>query len=247
MRLKHVNVRVLLSSLLAVLALSAVVASAAQASVEGPFFKVAGTRLASGKSQELKVTGAGNTTFTYRGSTITCTTAQSAAGAKIVGTAAGVPEFSEQTITYTGCSDSASGCSISEIKTVPLTATVVFSSKRAGRIEVLYQATTKKASKLFASGTITGAQCALPGEVKYEGSVAGEVRDASTGELVEVGKEPAEAATLKVTLNPAIGTVFDEATEVGEIEMYANGGLEGRIWGTTMLESANKALWGVFT
>ena len=86
MRLKHVNVRVLLSSLLAVLALSAVAASAAQASAEGPFLKVGGSRLTEGQSKEVT---AASKSFTVSdeefGLNFTCTGVKVASGAKLLG------------------------------------------------------------------------------------------------------------------------------------------------------------------
>jgi hypothetical protein len=236
--------RTMLTVLVAVLALSALAAGAAQAN-EGPFYKVAGSRLAAGSSRELKVLGGGQI-IAWAGIVVTCSKASAAAGAKILGTAPGTPEFSEQTITYSGCSISGNGtpCQVSNIKSTPLTATLVYSEKeRKGHIDVLYKPVSGTS---FATFTLTGIGCEWEGEQKLTGSVAAEALNGS--EWIKVGSEPAATATQRALFpTETIRKVWKEATAVEGLGLKILGGIAVGIQGSSTLELASGELWGPFT
>jgi hypothetical protein len=246
MRLKHVNVRVLLSSLLAVLALSAVAASAAQASVEGPFYKIAGTRLASGKSKEITVTQYGNYTMSFSSVVITCTKMSASSGSKILGAATGKPGTIEATFTFSGCSVSGNGasCAVSkgEIKTQPLVGTLVYNENKTD-LDVLFKKSTKK---LFAELNFTGTGCVFT-ELGIDGQVAAELWAGEKEEWIPVGHEPEEAHTVGLRFSPGIHAVYEDGTGEVEVEELTVDGTGFQFTGASTLALGSGELWGVFT
>jgi hypothetical protein len=246
--------RTMLLALLAVLALSAVAASAAQAAVEGPFYKIAGSRLASGESKEVKITTRSGIDLylDIYGTYIKCTTQGFAAGSKLLGSTGANGGAGEVTLELSGCKYSGDGsgeCGVVEpIKTYPLTAKLVYlNSERKGRLAVEF--TPTKGSK-FGRITITGKGCAE--ETYITGDL---VAGLYSGEKpVEVGKEPAEAKTMELdlTLSPQPADVWVEKagelvkTAVGELD-YGPGGLQFTEGTNSTLELAGGANWGVFT
>ncbi len=113
------KVRLVLSSLVAVLALGAVTASAAEA-VEAPRFKVAGVKLGEGQSKEI-TSEASKVTFGYGdGGYTKCSTAV-APGAKIFGSSAGNPGTGELELEFTKCEGNGKHCTFSgSVTTKPL-------------------------------------------------------------------------------------------------------------------------------
>jgi hypothetical protein len=247
MKLKHMNVRVLLSSLLAVLALSAVAASAAQAAVESPYFKVGGSRLEAGKSQELKAAAYGNYVLSVGSVTITCTKMSAAAGSKIIGSAVGKAATAEATFTYSGCSVSGepAECKITEVKTQPLLGTAVLNEGKSDVEMLLKPASKKTFAKIenegkeisgcnFLSSTITG------------DLVVGLREGGGKNELIQVGKEPAEAHSLVISVPSQPRWVYDEKADM-EVEELTDLGSRMSVAGSSTLELAGGSLWGVFT
>jgi hypothetical protein len=234
MRFKHMNVRVLLSSLLAVLALSAVAASAAQASTEGPFFKVAGSRLASGASQEFSA-GRGHYVMSV---------------GSMLGSATGKPGTIETTFTYTGCtvSGNGTGCAVKggSVKTEPLVGTLVDNESKTN-VDVLFKPTAKK--HIFVTLEFqaeTGGSCSIS-STKVSGELVAEILGGKeTEEWVQVGKEPAEAHAVDIYLGSQPKVLYEEGAGLIEVEALEAGGGFG-IQGNSQLELASKALWGVFT
>ena len=177
MRLKHVNVRVLLSSLLAVLALSAVAASAAQASVEGPFFKDGATRLLEGESKEVKVKNASQTfrmSVSTLGIGLGCGKVGVASGAKLLGSTGANSATGEATLEFSECrwEGSQAQCKITgeAFKTKLLKLELAYpGDARSGDIEVLLK--PAKGSE-FADVKSTG-ECFWP-EMNIEGSTIAE-------------------------------------------------------------------------
>jgi curli biogenesis system outer membrane secretion channel CsgG len=104
------RIRILGVALVAMFALSAVVAVAAQAT-EAPYYKIAGTRLGSGSSSE--ISSHAKTEFTLAAATagvsVKCKNLSNSAGSKIIGSAAGVPGTSTETLTFSNCSVSGNG------------------------------------------------------------------------------------------------------------------------------------------
>jgi hypothetical protein len=247
MRLKHVNLRVLLSSLLAVLALSAVVASAAQASVEGPMVKVAGSRLEAGKSQELKATGRGSYVMSVGSVAITCSKMSAGAGSKILGSAVGKAATAEATFTYSECyvSGEPAECKITEVKTQPLLGTLVLNEGKSYLEMLLKPASKKTFAKLYYQGKESEGCAFLGSEIKGDLVVA--LREGGeTNKLIQVGKEPAEAHSLVISVPSQPRWVFDEKTAV-EVEGLTDDAGSFTVDGESTLELAGGSLWGVFT
>jgi hypothetical protein len=243
MRLKHMNVRVLLSSLLAVLALSAVVASAAQASVESPFFKVGGSRLGSAESKEFKATGKGNYVITNATTSVTCTKMSAAAGAKILGSAAGKAGTVDATFTFGSCTASGGGaeCKITEIKTQPLVGTLVLNEAKSDVEMLLKPAKGKTFGKVEDEGKES--------ECGYLGIISGQLvvsLESATEAEIQVGKEPAEAHTVVTHVPNQPRGVFEENASV-EVEYLTDFGHEPTVAGNSTLELAGASNWGIYT
>jgi hypothetical protein len=235
----------LVTALFAVLAVTGLAATAAQAATEGPFVKVAGARLEAGKSKELKATGIGSYTMSGGSSVITCTNMSSGAGSKIVGSAVGKAATLEATFTFSGCTISGSPeCKLTEVKTQPLVGTFALSEGKS-RLEVLLKPASKKT---FATFEDEGRESTCVG---LASKVSGELVVALWGgekeELVNVGKEPAEAHTLGIWASyPAPKIVWVEKTAV-HVEELTEGGTGFAIAGRSTIELASNELWGVFT
>jgi hypothetical protein len=245
MGFKGINARLALSSLLAVLALSAIVASAAQASVESPYFKVGGARLEAGASKELKATGKGNYVITDATVSITCTKMSAAAGSKILGSAGGKAGTAEAAFTFSSCSASGGGgeCKITEIKTQPLVGTLVLNDGKTYVEMLLKPAKGKVFGKVEDEGKET--ECGLLGS-EIRGELVVSLESGEKEEAIQVGKEPAEAHTVDVHVPYPPGSVFEESAFV-EVEALTDFGHEMTVAGNSKLELAGGALWGVFT
>jgi hypothetical protein len=246
------KVRLVLSSVLAVLALSAVAASAAQATTpEGPFYKITGTRLASGQSKEVKIIH-GHFSMNSSGlMQIECSKLTFTTGAKLLGSTGANFGSGEATIEFSGCTqqDNGSQCEINEgkIKTEPLKLELAFLNKtRTGHLAAILKPATK--GHAFAKVDFTG-NCTVGGEVLIAGSIAGEIEVA--GKPVVVGSEPAAAKTLQIRF-PSV--------HIREAWLEKNGtlteaepaltmfGAELSDGGSEMeLELAGSATWGIFT
>jgi hypothetical protein len=227
--------RTALPVLLAVLALSAVAASAAQAATEGPFYKIAGARLASGESKEVKLKAkpaSGSLILEIDGVQIVCTNQAFASGAKLLGSTGANSASGEVTIELSGCEQSGDGnkkCTVEEpIKTIPPT---------------IDQVTEFMHLKFHG-----GEECNGPlgtGE-KITGSLV--TRLTETG----VGREPAEATTMGLSFPESrITTVWwEEGGTLKEVKVQKLEGIvsgEVKSAGSSLLELASGANWGVFT
>ena len=233
---------------------SAVVASAAQAATaEGPFYKITGTRLASGKSQEVKAkTGQeGNLTLAWRGTKVGCSTIRFASGAKLLGSTGANYGSGEATLEFSGCfletGNGAPECEVSKtIKTEPLKLELAYTDEtRSGDMAVVFAPVSTK--KIFADVAFEGSRCTSD-EALFGGSIAGQVE--VSNKPVEVGKEPAATKTIQVKLPgtpirhvwlEGSGTLLKTGTELIE----DGGGVED--YATLELELATGATWGVFT
>lgn len=240
--------RTVFVAMLAVLALSAVVASAAQAA-EGPFFKVAGARLKEGESKEL--TGklsSHEVVISFPGSDISCTTMDFAAGAKIAGSTGANFGFGEGVLELSKCVGEGpltAGCEVTGFKSKPLKEELAFlSSERSGELGVDFTpVSTKPASGDFGEIKLVGT-CSIK-SIKLEGSIVADVgKD-------EVGKEPAEAKGLLLKL-PTVGirkAWLEKSGSLTEVrpELQWQTGEALAMSGEFSLELASGAEWGVFT
>jgi hypothetical protein len=252
MRVKPVNLRLALSSVLAVLALGAVTASAAQAAVEGPFYKIGGTRLAEGKSQEVKAKAAGEIRFGGPGvgPQVACSKVAFVTGAKLIGSTGANSATGEATLEMSGCQTTyGSGCKVGEngaFKSEPLKLELAYLEKtRTGRIAVALE---HKKGKAFAEIKLTGG-CENLTNYQLVGGISTEYIEVA-GKLDEVGKEPAAAKTMKLQFDQAaprhLWSEKGAAMEGFETELLYVGNLI-EFSGAVELELTSGTTWGVFT
>lgn len=218
---------------------------------EGPFYKVAGARLASGESKEVKDTVTSSTRL-YNGvrGYMKCTTQAFAAGAKLLGSTGANPGTGEVTLELSGCTEEEAkraGCKVEPIKSYPLTAKLVYLNKeRKGALAIEF--TPVKGQK-FALITVKGTGCNE--EVYVTGDLVAGLY--SGGKPVEVGKEPAEAKALELKLTveqPAVVWV-EKSGELVETSAEPLSYLTGFIYfvegAHATLELAGSSTWGAFT
>jgi hypothetical protein len=253
MRFNAIKIRLVLSSLLAVLAFSAVAASAAQAAAEGPFYKITGARLASGASKEVKgKTRKGEFFIGGNGAPeMWCSTAAFASGAKLLGSTGANFGSGEVTLEMSGCIIPAyHGCVVGEkgsFKTNPLKLELAYpEDARKGPIQAVL-AETKKG---FLNVKLTGGEaCDYLEQLKLDGSVATEVKVGKLEELDEVGKEPVAAKTLELNFNRG-GSRYVWLEKAGTLERFEvalfDSGDVYFDW-SSELELASGAEWGIFT
>jgi hypothetical protein len=253
MRLKHVNVRVLLSSLLAVLALSAVVASAAQASAEGPFFKVAGSRLTEGQSKEVTLKSSGSLVMGFGpAGTVTCSGDKFVSGANLTGSTGANFSGGTATIVFTGCSDELgiSYCELEngELKTEPLKIQLAYADAgRTGDLYALISPATKGHSFLLLK--LKGTGC-VPAESAWTGTLETRIVGGKSHEAIQVGAEPAEEKTVGLEFfHPALTEMWlEEKGKLVEtrIKPLQYAGQSVDFSGLSSLE-AGGSNWGLFT
>jgi len=247
------KVRVVLSSLLAVLALNAVVASAAQASAEGPFFKDGAARLLEGESKEVKVKAAQGIELgvSALGIKISCNKAGVASGAKLLGSTGANSATGEATLELSECiiSGDGSNCTIegAAFKTEPLKLELAYpGDARSGDMEVVIKSAGK--SGKFADAKIAGSGC-FWNEMPIYGTLVGQVE--SKGNPVVVGSEPAAAKTLQIHFNNEHKTAWIEKSgslKSAEVESFqTNGNVLNYTQGLLEAELASGAEWGVFS
>ena len=199
--------RTALPVLLAVVALSAVAAGAAQAATEGPFYKIAGTRLAKGQSKEVTLKANPNKEYSkltlkaagVLGWLIQCKTQAFGAGAKLLGSTGASSGSGEVRLELSGCTVVERGNTCNKtveepIKTEPLSAQLVYTGAgRTGKLAVDF-----KPVKLQKFGEIRfpGTEECGTQEDELLGELVAELY--SGGAPVEVGKEPAEGKALEL-------------------------------------------------
>jgi hypothetical protein len=231
--------------------LSAVVASAASAA-EGPFYKVARSRLAAGQSDGVTLTS--NEGFLLRGASqapeIRCSTYKANGGAGLLGSTGANDGSGHATLTFEGCEAVtwwAGPCTIEggTFTSVPLSVTTAYATNtRTGKLYLMFKPVSKQVlAVVHLGGSCAGEKSTL------EGAVAAEVF--SGGKAVEAGKEPVEAANLELKFPGASGrSVWTEAggTMASQTTtVKAGGNAYGSITGSAKLGVTGGASWGVFT
>jgi hypothetical protein len=235
----------------AALALVAVASSAAQAATEGPFYKVAGARLAAGESKELRAANleAFKLTMSANGIKVTCESTPFATTSKIIGSTGANPGTSEERLEFSRCSvvGNGAGCQIAgPLVTEPLKTTLGYAT--SGRTGKLLELLKPASGTLLVTFTFEGASCRVVGGIWVRGSVIAEVHNG--GSAVEVGSEPAATAAQELALPEApiakiwiesAGTLTETSaalTSVGEADT-----LQAK-WKQELVSSP---LWGVFS
>jgi hypothetical protein len=245
------RIKILGLAAFAVLALSAVVATAAQAA-EGPFFKIGGTRLAEKASQEITAKAKSAFVLKASGTTITCTSLSLEKGAALKGTKVGNSETSEETIVFSGCTVSGTGfekCEVEgkKITTMPVNDTLDYSSKaKTGKLLTLFTPVKGSVFVTVHFKPETGGKCKVT-ETAVEGSVAAE--DFSEGKVVEAGKGREAVVGEVVFPTKAIKVDFiekEKAVEEKKVSLKAFG-LASTLEGTSEIELSTKGKWTVAT
>jgi hypothetical protein len=246
--------RTVLVAMLSVLALGAVAASAAQAATEGPFYKIAGSRLASGETKE--VTSKAYTGFTIDNSLageIGCTQQKFASGAKLSGSTGANAGGGTVTLEFSNCtvSGEGEGCQISggTLKTQPLTVKLAYlNSTRTGHLAMAF---LPAKGTTWAEFQYTGSGCKVKA-VKITGGIAAELVAFRSEKLEvnEVGKEPAETPANGVEFINGHSIWVEEGGKLvkkleAEERLEAFGGAV-TMAGTSKLELGGSE-WGVYT
>jgi hypothetical protein len=234
--------------IMALLAMSAIVATAAQA-VEGPYFNVAGKRLGAGETREVLAKVSKPYVLKFSGAEVKCTAQKLASGAKIIGASAGNPGLTEQTVKFEGCgvTGNGPGCEVKGggFQTPPLLLTKGYSGNRAGKVLGILK---PKSGGAFATVQFVGSGCTVP-SATVEGQIAGEAIVGGTP--IEVGKEPPEAKSGELAFpSTPIKTVFEEKEEkVTEVKVAGLKvlGVSTTLEGSSSLTLAGEPLWGVYT
>jgi hypothetical protein len=150
----RLTTRRMLPALLAVLAFSAIAATAAQAATEGPFFKVSGKRLASGESAEVKMTFGGRFAIANQfGHSFECEGMKLKPGAKFLGSSGANSGKFEGAFEFTGCAEYTEEgrhtvCEASKVSTSTLAGTLAYlSESRTGEFRL-------SIGNAFRSGTV---------------------------------------------------------------------------------------------
>lgn len=236
----------------ALLALSALAASGAQAAVEGPFYKITGSRLLSGESKEVKLK-ATSTEFRLNSTAalIICKSQGVAKGAKLLGSSGANSATGELKLELSECEvrKNGEGCTLAENRIVsePLKSKLVYmSSTRSGGLGVdIGPVTGSKLASLHWNET--KGKCLQTPE-RIEGSVIAYLY--SGGKPVEVGKEPAAAAGVELNFKfgPPRGW-WEEGGTLKEAHAVLRSffGVELIAEGESMLELTTGSTWGVFT
>jgi hypothetical protein len=239
-----------LLALVAVFALSVLAATAAQAT-EGPFYKVTGTRLLEGKTNELKAKASKNYVLKVTGKSIECTINELAAGATINGSTGKKAGTSTEVVLFKGCTVTGNGtpCKVVEpIETAKVTNELVWeTANREKNILTLFKPVT--GTRFTTIKFKTGEKCEVLA-TEVTGEVAAEAL--SGGKAIEVGKEPAEAKVGEVSFpKTAIKKVFQETGEETAKELTLKTlkafGLAAGLEGTSQLTLAAEPLWGIFS
>jgi hypothetical protein len=228
-------------AIIALLALSAVVATAAQA--EEPFWKVAGKRLGEGETKEVSIKATKSFVLKAGTATVTCTEASVKKGGHIVGSKEATAGGNVNIVIVSKCSVSGNGtgCKVEkeEITTTEELDTLAFNTAKT----LLDDYFIPKSGSVFATIHFEGAECGVK-TAKVEGSTAAEVL--SGGKAVEVGKEPAEATTLELVFpKTQIKTVIvnGKETSVG-LKAF---GFAATFEGAASMELVSKEVFGAYT
>jgi len=241
----------MLGTALAVLAITAVGASAAQAATEGPFYKVAGVRLAAAETKNVSGKGAGYQYGPGLGIVVSCTHTEIAKGSKFLGSSGANASGSEQTIASSGCTvQNLPGCRVEGEKVTlnPLKGTLGFANaSRTGKLLELFKPVTGKilASIQF-TGTRAGEECSVS-KLNLEGSTIADVGTYTSP--VEVGTEKQASIGALVFPTTKVKALWTEsAGKLTEVKAkLEDSGVVASMSGESQLEAEGLPEWGVFT
>jgi hypothetical protein len=175
--------------------------TAAQAA-EGPYWKIAGTRLAAEHAQTVTAGASGNQVFSAGSVKVTCTKLSLGGAHTLHGSNSTNRGYSDEILEYKGCSVSGEeGCKVSgeEVKSHELLGELVWANtKRTGKLLTHFETTS---GKDFATIDLVGEKCMTKeleiaeGEHTFDGLIC----EAQSGKKpIEEGSEPAAATTVEV-------------------------------------------------
>ncbi len=212
-------------SLLAVLALGAIVASSAEAISPAPSFTIGGVRLAKGKTHGIAshIVTAFELHTPELGNVIKCT-ALTAEQAAIEGSEEGTPGKDHEITHFTGCTlaegNGAPNCELTEksIITTPLVSEQVENVSGGGGGKQLLEEFFPASGANFVTLHFTGTACTT-NETAVSGQVVGEsVLDTSAEGKIELGQTPEEATSWKLRFpTTSIKEVWLISAGVGKI------------------------------
>jgi hypothetical protein len=170
--------------------------------VEGPYWKIAGVRLAETQSQAVTATASGNQVFSAGAVKVTCTKLAFGGTHALHGSTGANRGYSDEILEYKGCSVSGEeGCKVSgeEVKSHELLGELVWANtKRTGKLLTHFETTS---GKDFATIDLTGEKCTTKeleiaeGEHTFDGLIC----EAQSGKKpIEEGSEPGATTTLEV-------------------------------------------------
>jgi hypothetical protein len=225
----------------------------AQAAVHGPFWSIAGKKLATGESHEvLLASSSGSYSMKAELLGVTATVSckkQAIESASITG---GVPSIIKAVFKLSECTVTANGtgCKVTEpLTTEPLTGTLGYATKeRTGKILARFEGAKVEGRSRLGEISFTGAKCIVH-STELIGTVAAEV--VSGGKAEEVGKEARKAEITELnfpTTQIAAVWIENEAKEVKEEATTFNVfGNRGKIEGSSELKLSGGSKWGTST
>jgi hypothetical protein len=237
-------VKSLVGVLLAVCALTAVVASAAQA-VEGPYWKINGTRLTTGGKAPIEAKTSAE--YVLKAGTIEIKSKKSKlkAGSELLGSAGTVMGTSKQTIEFeeNAVVGNGTGCTIGTITTEPLEGGLAMAAKESGKVLVDFKPIEKAVLSKLKFNPKTG--CTLE-EATVEGEVAAEAQ--SESKPAEVGVNEKEAVVGQVVfpttpIKSASLLLETESTMTPALKAF---GKTATLIGASEVKLASGEKWGVF-
>lgn len=242
-------------ALVAVLALSAAAAVVATA-VEGPFWKVEGSRLLAGETRLLLPSATANFIFSSNiGILITCAGLRLpvANEMQIIGSSGANGGRSLERLEFTGCTvtGNGTGCDVESglfVTNLLVTLLGYSTATRSGLVLVLFAPDSgTEITTLRFTGLGVG-ECKASSAL-WSGNLTGLAR--VNGQLLEVGKEPAETLHGEVNFSGNTKTIWIEnGGTLDEIKSkFEWGGNAMKLTGTALLliDLSSPVVWGVFT
>jgi hypothetical protein len=258
------RIRLLASCLLAAFAMSAIVATGAQASaaVQGPFYKTEPVatleRLLTGKTAAVEAEASGAQVLTASGVVVSCTETNLAGTSVLNGSTGENAGKSTETVEYKACSVSGNGagCTVTTpIKTAALVNELGYASKvsateGAGQLYTIFKPKTGVtfATLKFASVCTKKGSIAVEVGTGSNGIIAEDLNEA--GEKVEVGKHETDGEVGQIkfpttTLSPIWAEASGKLAELkGGLKVFGAG---AKLEGTTKVKLTSHKKWGVHT
>jgi hypothetical protein len=231
---------------------SSVGVGAAQAAVEGPFFQVGGSRLASGESQEVTGEAGGGFYFQFYNHLVKvqCSKASVLTTSKIFGSSGANGGGGEDVLWWSGCAVSEPAqCHLKypSFKASVTNRLAYSSASRSGKVEMLLSPSGSSktlTTVIFEEGT----GCPAGGSLPITGSWA--TKQITSGEkVVEIGSEPAASSTLWPFFEGSGSPVFTESEgKLTEVRPQLTSPV-GAVWASGALNMTLKSgsLWGIFS